>query len=89
MASEETGGVRLLQGTLDLIVLRALDTMGPHMLAGMLTTAVGFCASCVMLLPMSTSFGLLTGAAIALVYLATLFALPALLVGAAPDAPGE
>ena len=30
MASEETGGVRLLQGTLDLIVLRALDTMGPQ-----------------------------------------------------------
>jgi hypothetical protein len=59
----------------------ALESMGPHMLAGMLTTSVGFCASCVLLLPMSTSFGLLTGAAIAGVYLATLFALPALMVG--------
>jgi hypothetical protein len=61
----------------------AVDEMGPHMLAGMLTTAVGFCASCVLLLPMSTSFGLLTGAAIVLVYLATLFLLPPLMVGRA------
>jgi transcriptional regulator len=30
MASEEPRGVRLLQGTLDLIVLRALHTMGPQ-----------------------------------------------------------
>ena len=30
MASEERGRVELLQGTLDLIVLRALDTMGPQ-----------------------------------------------------------
>ena len=30
MASEEGGRVELLQGTLDLIVLRALDTMGPQ-----------------------------------------------------------
>jgi transcriptional regulator len=30
MASESTGRVELLQGTLDLIVLRALDTMGPQ-----------------------------------------------------------
>jgi transcriptional regulator len=29
MASERTGRVELLQGTLDLIVLRALATMGP------------------------------------------------------------
>ena len=57
----------------------ALETMGPHMLAGMLTTSVGFCASCVLLLPMSTSFGLLTGAAIVIVYLATVFLLPVLL----------
>jgi predicted RND superfamily exporter protein len=57
-----------------------LGTMGPHMLAAMLTTVLGFAASCAMLLPMSTSFGLLTGAAILLVYLATLFVLPALLV---------
>lgn len=70
----------------------SLVTMGPHMLAGMLTTAVGFCASCVLLLPMSTSFGLLTGAAVVLVYLATLFVLPPLLasgrggVGASRDA---
>lgn len=54
----------------------ALESMGPHMLAGMLTTSVGFCASCVMLLPTSTSFGLLAGAAIAWVYLASLFVLP-------------
>jgi transcriptional regulator len=30
MSSEETGRVELLQGTLDLIVLRALATMGPQ-----------------------------------------------------------
>jgi PadR family transcriptional regulator PadR len=30
MASEERGRVELLQGTLDLIVLRALSTMGPQ-----------------------------------------------------------
>jgi len=30
MASESTDRVELLQGTLDLIVLRALDTMGPQ-----------------------------------------------------------
>jgi predicted RND superfamily exporter protein len=57
-----------------------LETIGPTMLACMLTTVVGFAASCVLLLPMSTSFGLLTGAAILLVYLATLFVLPALRV---------
>jgi len=57
----------------------ALDTLGPHMLAGMLTTALGFCASCALLLPLSTSFGLLTGSAIALVYGISLFALPLLL----------
>jgi predicted RND superfamily exporter protein len=57
-----------------------LETLGPTMMACMLTTVVGFAASCVMLLPMSTSFGLLTGAAVLLVYLATLFVLPALLV---------
>ena len=54
--------------------------MGPHLLAGMLTTAIGFCAATVMLLPMSTSFGLTMGAAIALVYVLTMFALPALVV---------
>ena len=57
-----------------------LETIGPTMLACMLTTVVGFAASCVLLLPMSTSFGLLTGAAILIVYLATLFVLPVLLV---------
>lgn len=66
----------------------ALDRMGPHMLAGMLTTAVGFCASTVMLLPMSTSFGLTMGAAIVGVYALTLFALPALVAGA-PAGPGS
>ena len=30
MASEEAGRIELLQGTLDLIVLRALSTMGPQ-----------------------------------------------------------
>ncbi len=58
----------------------ALEEMGPHLLAGMLTTAIGFCAATVMLLPMSTSFGLTMGAAIALVYALTMFALPALVV---------
>jgi hypothetical protein len=57
-----------------------LETIGPHLMAAMLTTVVGFAAACVLLLPMSTSFGLLMGAAILLVYLATLFVLPALLV---------
>ena len=58
----------------------ALETLGPHLLAATLTTVVGFAASCVLLLPMSTSFGLLTGGAILLVYLASLFMLPSLLV---------
>lgn len=58
----------------------ALEEMGPHLLAGMLTTSIGFCAATVMLLPMSTSFGLTMGAAIALVYVLTMFALPALVV---------
>jgi predicted RND superfamily exporter protein len=58
----------------------ALEEMGPHLLAGMLTTAIGFCAATVWLLPMSTSFGLTMGAAIALVYVLTMFALPALVV---------
>jgi predicted RND superfamily exporter protein len=75
----------------------ALDTLGPHLLAATLTTVVGFAAACVLLLPMSTSFGLLTGAAILLVYLASLFLLPALLVwlhetgagGATPHSGGS
>lgn len=58
----------------------ALEEMGPHLLAGMLTTSIGFCAATVLLLPMSTSFGLTMGAAIALVYVLTMFALPALVV---------
>jgi transcriptional regulator len=37
MASEEAGRVRLLQGTLDLIVLRALHTMGPQHAYGLAT----------------------------------------------------
>jgi predicted RND superfamily exporter protein len=61
----------------------ALETMGPHLLAGMLTTAVGFAASTVLLLPMSTSFGLTMGAAIFLVYALTLLGLPALIAGSA------
>jgi len=59
---------------------RALNTMGPHILASMLTTVVGFCASCVLLLPLSVSFGLLTGAAVAFAYFASIFLLPVLLV---------
>jgi predicted RND superfamily exporter protein len=50
------------------------------LLAGMLTTSIGFCSATVMWLPMSTSFGLTMGAAIALVYALTMFALPALVV---------
>ena len=53
-----------------------------HLLAAMLTTAIGFCAATVMLLPMSTSFGLTMGAAITLVYVLTIFALPTLVVAA-------
>ncbi len=64
---------------------KALETMGPHMLAGMLTTAAGFAASTVLLLPMSTTFGLTMGAAIVLVYLLTVFALPALVAGESPQ----
>jgi predicted RND superfamily exporter protein len=59
---------------------KALDTTGPHILAGMLTTSVGFCAACVLLLPLSQSFGLLTGAAVAFVYFSSILALPGLLV---------
>jgi len=58
----------------------ALDTMGPHILASALTTVMGFGAACVLALPMAVSFGLLTGAAIALVYLASMLVLPVLLV---------
>jgi predicted RND superfamily exporter protein len=57
------------------------DSVGGHMLAGMLTTAAGFGASCMLLLPLSTSFGLLSVVAIVLVYLASLFLLAVLLVG--------
>jgi uncharacterized protein len=60
----------------------ALEEMGPHLLAGMLTTSIGFCAATVLLLPMSTSFGLTMGAAIALVYGLTMFAMPVLVVAA-------
>jgi predicted RND superfamily exporter protein len=57
-----------------------LETLGLPILASMLTTVIGFAVACVLLLPMSTSFGLMTGAAILLVYLATLFVLPTLLL---------
>jgi predicted RND superfamily exporter protein len=59
----------------------ALVTMGPHILASALTTVVGFGAACVLALPMAVSFGLLVGAALALVYLASMFVLPVLLAG--------
>ncbi len=58
----------------------ALEGTGPHILAGMLTTSIGFCAACVLLLPLSQSFGLLTGAAVAFVYFSSVLALPGLLV---------
>ena len=57
----------------------ALATMGPHILASALTTVLGFGAACVLALPMAVSFGLLTGSAIALVYLASMLVLPVLL----------
>ena len=57
----------------------ALVTMGPHILASMLTTVVGFGAACVLALPLTVSFGLLTAGAIGLVYLASIFVLPTLL----------
>ena len=59
---------------------KTLDTTGPHILAGMLTTSVGFCAACVLLLPLFHSFGLLTGAAVTFVYFSSVLALPGLLV---------
>jgi len=59
----------------------ALVTMGPHILASALTTVAGFGAACVLALPMAVSFGLLVGAALALVYLASMFVLPVLLAG--------
>ncbi len=58
---------------------RALVTMGPHILASMLTTVVGFGAACVLALPLTVSFGLLTAGAIGLIYLASIFVLPTLL----------
>jgi predicted RND superfamily exporter protein len=58
----------------------ALATMGPHILASALTTVIGFGAACVLALPMAVSFGLITGAAIALVYVASMLVLPVLLV---------
>jgi len=58
----------------------ALDTMGPHILASALTTVMGFSAACVLALPMLVSFGLIIGASIALVYLASMLVLPMLLV---------
>jgi predicted RND superfamily exporter protein len=58
----------------------SLQTMGPHILASTLTTVVGFGAASVLALPMAVSFGLLTGAAIAIVYLASMFLLPVLLI---------
>jgi predicted RND superfamily exporter protein len=57
----------------------ALATMGPHILASALTTVMGFSAACVLALPMLVSFGLIIGAAIALVYLASMLVLPVLL----------
>jgi len=57
----------------------ALATMGPHILASALTTVVGFGAASVLALPLAVSFGLITGAAIALVYLASMLVLPVLL----------
>jgi predicted RND superfamily exporter protein len=57
-----------------------LRTMGPRFLAAALTTIVGFGAASALALPMAVSFGLLTGAAIGLVYLASIFVLPVLLV---------
>jgi predicted RND superfamily exporter protein len=58
----------------------ALGTMGPHILASALTTVMGFGAACVLALPMAVSFGILTGSAITLVYLASMLVLPMLLV---------
>ena len=58
----------------------SLAAMGPHILAGMLTTSMGFCAACALLLPLSTSFGLLTGAAVVIVYFTSIFLLPVFLV---------
>jgi predicted RND superfamily exporter protein len=61
-------------------LLSKISDWGPHILASALTTVMGFAAACVLALPMAVSFGLLTGAAIALVYLASMLVLPVLLV---------
>jgi predicted RND superfamily exporter protein len=58
----------------------ALETMGPHILASAFTTVMGFGAVCVLALPLAVSFGLITGAAITLVYLASMLVLPLLFV---------
>jgi predicted RND superfamily exporter protein len=65
---------------------RALATMGPHILASALTTTVGFGAACVLALPVTVSFGLLTAASIGLVYLLSILVLPVLLVYAGDGA---
>lgn len=58
-----------------------LSSMGPALFASALTTIVGFSAACVFAIPIAQSFGIFTGIAILLAYLASIFVLPVLLVG--------
>ncbi len=57
-----------------------LQSLGPSIWAGSLTTIVGFSACTILAMPMAVSFGLLMAWAILCVYLASIFFLPALLI---------
>ena len=59
---------------------QTLQSMGPSIWAGALTTMVGFLACVILAMPVAVSFGLLMAWAILWVYLFTMFCLPALLV---------
>lgn len=59
---------------------RTLQSVGSAVWAGALTTLVGFAACTILAMPVAVSFGLLMALAIACVYLASMFLLPALLV---------
>ncbi|HSA59484.1 MAG TPA: efflux RND transporter permease subunit [bacterium] len=73
--------------------LRAVETamnrMGPSLWAAALTTIVGFSAACVLALPIAENFGLLTGFAILVAYLASIFLLPSLLRSTRLKDPGR
>ena len=59
---------------------QTLQSIGPGVWAGAVTTIVGFSACTILAMPVAVSFGLLMAWAILWVYLASIFFLPALLV---------